>query len=92
MKSIELTAYAVREYDVKYTVVLDENDPILVTYLALNNLVLDDLLEGMNGDLWDTLMTVTETDVQIEEDMGWAEERFVDFEAFISENPLTNQA
>lgn len=92
MKSIELTAYAVREYDVKYTVVLDENDPILVTYLALNNLVLDDLLEGMNGDLWDTLMTVTEEDVQIEEDMGWAEERFVDFDAFISENPLTNQA
>lgn len=92
MKSIELTAYAVREYDVKYTVVLDENDPILVTYLALNNLVLDDLLEGMNGDLWDTLMTVTEEDVQIEEDMGWAEERFVDFDAFISENPLTNKA
>ena len=92
MKSIELTAYAVREYDVKYTVVLDENDPILVEYLALNNLVLDDLLEGMNGDLWDTLMTVTEEDVQIEEDMGWAEERFVDFDAFISENPLTNQA
>ena len=86
MKSIELTAYAVREYDVKYTVVLDENDPILVEYLAVNNLVLDDLLEGMNRDLWDTLMTVTETDVQIEEDMGWAEERFVDFDAFITEN------
>lgn len=92
MKSIELTAYAVREYDVKYTVVLDENDPILVEYLAVNNLVLDDLLEGMNGDLWDTLMTVTEEDIQIEEDMGWAEERFVDFDAFISENHLTNQA
>ena len=85
MKSIELTAYCVREYDIKYTVVLDENDPILVKYLADNDLVLEDLLEASNRDLWDTFMSETE-DMVIDEDGSWAEERFVDFDAFIRED------
>ena len=88
MKSIELTAYAVREYDVKYTIVLDETDPILVKYLTENDLTLDDLLEGGNGSLWDTIMSTPETDIQIQEDFGMSEERFVDFDSFITENPL----
>ena len=89
MKSIELTAFCVREYDVKYTIVLDENDPILQEILDKNELSFDDLdkLDPHDyQDIWDTLMTTTETDIQIEEDFGMAEERFVDFETFITEN------
>lgn len=89
MKSIELTAYCVREYDVKYTIILDENDPIVQEILTKNELTFDDLgtLDFHDyQDIWDTLMTTTETDVQIEEDFGMAEERFVDFDTFITEN------
>lgn len=89
MKSIELTAYCVREYDVKYTVVLDENDPIIKEFLNTNEITFEeipskDFLE--NRVLWDMLMNYTSADIQIEEDFSPAEERFVDFDFFISEN------
>jgi hypothetical protein len=87
MKSIELTAYAVREYDVKYTVVLDETDPFLQELLINNGLKFDDLdtLDYADyKDLWETIMTFD--DVQAEEDFGMADERLVDFEAFVSES------
>jgi hypothetical protein len=66
-----------------------ENDPILQEILDKNELSFDDLdkLDPHDyQDIWDTLMTTTETDIQIEEDFGMAEERFVDFETFITEN------
>lgn len=89
MKSIELTAYCVREYDVKYTVVLDENDPIIKDFLNTNGITLEeipsqDFLE--NRVLWDMLMGYTSADIKIEEDFAQGDERFVDFDFFISEN------
>lgn len=88
MKSVELTAYAVREYDVKYTVVLDENDPLIQEMLINNNMSFDDFLTLDFQDhrgLWDTLMSIPTTDIDIQEDFAPAEERFVDFEAFVTE-------
>lgn len=89
MKSIELTAYAVREYDVKYTIVLDETDPIIQEILKDNKITLEeipsqDFLE--NRILWDMLMAYPTTDVHIDEDFSPAEERFVEFRFFTSEN------
>ena len=89
MKSIELTAHCVREYDVTYTVVLDENDPMIQEMLFLNSMTFEDLAKldfADNRQLWDNLMSTSETDVKIDEDFAPAEERFVDFNAFISEN------
>lgn len=89
MKSIELTAYCVREYDVKYTVVLDENDALIQEMLVNNNMTFDDFLNLDYQDfrgLWDTLMSLPATEIDIDEDFAPAEERFIDFEAFISEN------
>lgn len=87
MKSIELTAYAVREYDVKYTVILDENDPFVQEMLFLNSMTFDDLARldfADNQGLWNNLMGID--DLKVEEDFAPAEERFVDFEAYISES------
>ena len=89
MKSIELTAYAVREYDVKYTVILDENDPIIQKYLNDNEMTFDELYRlgfQESRELWDTLMSVPNDDIKFEEDFAPAEERFVDFDNFITEN------
>lgn len=87
MKSIELTAYAVREYDVKYTVVLDENDPFIQEMLFLNSMTFDDLTKldfVDNQGLWNNLMAID--NLKIEEDFPEGNERFIDFEAFIKEN------
>lgn len=87
MKSIELTAYVVREYDAKYTVVLDENDPFIQEILINNDMTFDQLAEldfADNRGLWDTLMSIP--DLVVEEDFAPAEERFIDFETFVSEN------
>lgn len=89
MKSIELTAYAVREYDVKYTVVLDENDPFIQEILKDNDITLEqlpsqDFLE--NRILWDMLMDSTDMNIKIEDDFTQGDERYVDFDFFISEN------
>lgn len=87
MKSIELTAYAVREYDVKYTIVLDETDPLIQKFLAEHNLTIDELGASYeeHREIWDEIMS-TDLDMKVEEDFGWAEERLVDFESFISES------
>lgn len=85
MKSVELTAYVVREYDVKYTVVLDENDPLLVKYMEDNELTLDDLASGWHTDLWQEILFLDEN-VKVEEDFGQGDERYVDFDAFITED------
>ena len=87
MKSIELTAYCVREYDVKYTIVLDETDPLIQKFLAERNLTIDELGASYeeHREIWDEIMS-SELDTNVEEDFGWAEERFVDFDFFISEN------
>jgi hypothetical protein len=89
MKSIELTAYVVREYDAKYTVILDDNDPIVQEMLLNNNMTFDQLatldFEDSRG-LWDTLMSIPTTDIDIQEDFAQGDERFVDFEAYISES------
>jgi hypothetical protein len=87
MKSIELTAYVVREYDAKYTVVLDENDPFVQEMLFLNSMTFDDLAKldfADNQGLWNNLMGID--NLKIEEDFAQGDERFVDFEAYISEN------
>lgn len=87
MKSVELTAYAVREYDVKYTVILDENDPFVQEMLFLNSMTFDDLARldfADNQGLWNNLMGID--DLKIEEDFAPTEERFVDFETYISES------
>lgn len=87
MKSIELTAYVVREYDTKYTVVLDENDPFIQEMLFLNSMTFDDLAKldfADNQGLWNNLMGID--NLKIEEDFAQGDERFVDFEAYISEN------
>lgn len=89
MKSIEFTAYAVREYDVKYTVVLDENDPLIQGMLFDNGMTFDELATLDFADsrgLWDTLMSIPTADIDIQEDFSPAEERFIDFETFVSEN------
>jgi len=89
MKSIELTAYAVREYDVKYTIILDESDPIIKEYLAQNELEFDDLdrLDYPDyRDIWDTIMSLPVSNVKVDEDFGMGDERLIDFESFISEN------
>lgn len=89
MKSIELTAYAVREYDVKYTIVLDETDPFIQEILKDNDITLEELpsqdfLE--NRILWNMIMDSPEMNIHIEDDFTQGDERFVDFEFFISEN------
>ena len=87
MRSIEFTAYCVREYDVKYNVVLDENDPIVQDWLTNNDMTFEDLAKMDFADtrgLWDTLMTIP--DLSIDEDFAANDERFVDFESHISEN------
>jgi hypothetical protein len=87
MKSIELTAYVVREYDTKYTVVLDENDPFIQEMLFLNSMTFDDLAKldfADNQGLWNNLMGID--NLKIEEDFAQGDERFVDFEAYITEN------
>ena len=89
MKTIELTALCVREYDVKYTIVLDENDPLIKEILISNDITFDQLATLDYADyreMWDLFMTYTETDVRIEEDFGMADERFIDFDTFITEN------
>lgn len=89
MKSVELTAYCVREYDVKYTVVLHEDDPMLLAWLNDNEMTFDDLAEinfADNRELWDTLMSIPTQEIDIQEDFAPADERFVDFDNFISEN------
>jgi hypothetical protein len=87
MKSIELTAYAVREYDVKYTVVLDETDPIIQKFLADHNMTIDELGASYeeHQEIWDEIM-YSQLDIDIQEDFGMADERLVDFESFVSEN------
>lgn len=89
MKSIELIAYCVREYDVKYSVVLDENDPIIQEMLLNNNMTFEELAIldfNDNRGLWDTLMSLPTDEIKWEEDFAPAEERFVDFDAYITEN------
>lgn len=89
MKSIELTAYVVREYDAKYTVVLDENDPFVQEMLFLNGMEFDDLAKldfVDNQGLWNNIMGIPSTEIDIHEDFAQGDERFVDFEAFITEN------
>ncbi len=87
MKSIEFIAYGVREYDIKYSVVFDENDPLIQGMLLDNDMTFDQLAEldfADNRGLWDTLMSIP--DLVVEEDFAPAEERFIDFETFVSEN------
>lgn len=87
MKSIEFIAYAVREYDVKYSIVLDDTDPFIQEMLLNNNLTFDDLANLDFADyqgLWDTLMTLEDT--KLEEDFAPAEERYIDFATYISES------
>jgi hypothetical protein len=86
MKSIELTAYAVREYDIKYTIVLDETDPLIQKFLAERNLTIDELGASYeeHREIWDEIMSGDSS--AVEEDFGWAEERLVDFESFVTEN------
>jgi hypothetical protein len=94
MKSIELTAYAVREYDVKYTVVFDENDPIIQEYLSERELTFEELATLDHHDykdVWDFIMSLeSHFDLKIDEDFGMGDERLIDYETFITENPLTN--
>ena len=89
MKSIEFTAYCVREYDVKYTCVLDEDDPFVQEILINNDLTFDELAKmgfQESRGLWDTLMSANATEIDIDEDFAPADERFVDFDSFISED------
>jgi hypothetical protein len=89
MKSIELTAYVVREYDAKYTVVLDENDPFIQEILINNDMTFDQLAALDYADyrgLWDTIMSIPTNEIDIQEDFAQGDERFVDFEAYISES------
>jgi hypothetical protein len=87
MKSVELTAYAVREYDIKYTVILDDTNPLLQKFLADHDITIDDLGASYeeHREIWDEIMS-SDLDLKVEEDLGWAEERLVDFEAFVSES------
>lgn len=89
MKHIELTAYCVREYDVKYTVVLHEDDPMLQDYLNDNKMTFDELYRlgfQESRELWDMLMSIPADEITFDEDFAPAEERFVDFDNFISED------
>lgn len=89
MKSIELTAWAVREYDVKYTIILDEDDPLIEEILEEHGVSLDEIKDFSYLDyknVWDTIMSSTLTSVSIDEDFSPAEERFVDFDHFVTEN------
>lgn len=89
MKSIELTAYCVREYDVKYTCVLQEDDPMIQEMLINNDITFDELANMNFADyqgLWDTLMSIPPLEITIDEDFAPAEERFVDFDTFITED------
>jgi hypothetical protein len=87
MKSVELTAYAVREYDIKYTVILDDTNPLLQKFLADHDITIDDLGASYeeHREIWDEIMS-SDLDLKVEEDLGWAEERLVDFESFVSES------
>ena len=88
MRSIEFTAYCVREYDVKYTAVLDEDDPIVQEWLVNNGMKFEDLAKMDFVDsrgLWDTLMDLrNDVIIELDEDFGVGDERFVDFNTFIS--------
>ena len=89
MRSIEFTAYCVREYDVKYTAVFDEGDPMVQAWLIDNDMTFEQLAEMDFADsrgLWDMLMSIPADEIKFDEDFAPAEERFVDFDSFISEN------
>ena len=89
MKSIELIAYCVREYDVKYSMVLSEDDPIIQEILINNDMTFEQLSElpfADMRDLWDIYMSLPANEIDIEEDFAPAEERFIDFDTFITEN------
>lgn len=89
MRSIEFTAYAVREYDVKYTAILDENDPLIQEMLINNDMTFDDLSNMTFADyqgLFDNLMAIPTQDIDIDEDFAPAEERYIDFATCIMEN------
>ena len=87
MKSIELVAYAVREYDVKYSIVLDDTNPLLQKFLAERDITIDELGASYeeHREIWDEIMS-SELDANVEENFDWAEERLVDFESFVSES------
>ena len=85
MRSIEFTAYAVREYDIKYSMVFDENDPLVQGILSDNDMTFDDLSNMSFADyqgLFDTLLTLD--DIKVEEDFAPSEERYIDFATCIS--------
>ena len=87
MRSIEFTAYAVREYDVKYTAILDENDPMVQEMLLNNDMTFEDL-ENLDfveqQDLWYTILSVPADSIKLEEDFSPLSERFIQFETFMS--------
>ena len=88
MRSIEFTAYCVREYDVTYTAVFTEDDPMVQAWLIDNDMKFEDLAEMDFPDsrgLWDMLMSIPADEIKFDEDFSPADERFVDFDSFISE-------
>ena len=87
MRSIEFTAYAVREYEIKYTCVLNEDDPFVQEMLLNNDITFEELSKmgfEENRGLWDTLMSINATEIDIQEDFAPSEERFIDFDTFLS--------
>lgn len=86
MKSIELTAYCVREYDIKYTVVLDENDPIFKKFGIENLEDLEQLCHTEYRDFWNEIMLEPANQIKVDEDFAASDETYVGFEHFITEN------
>lgn len=87
MKSVELTAYAVREYDVKYTIVLDETDPLIKKFLSDNEITIEQISATYEShqELWNEIMS-SELNIKIEEDFCMSDEMYTTFEAFVSES------
>ena len=79
MKTIN--AYTIREYDVRYTVVLDETDPLVQAVLAELGFSVDDwdsLEYPELREIWDSLLVTPGLKVDVEENPG--SERFVAFD------------
>lgn len=93
---IVLTAYAVREVEVRFIAFLAEDDPVILKHLEDNNLTLEDLANTDGpvylGDLWTNLLD-SGYDVQIEEynDLfDTTAESFIDFEVEFDTEEETN--
>ena len=83
---LNLIAHTVRETEVSYLVQLDENDPLIVEFLEEYDYTIDDIKNNKidfhsSVELWSRIIAIPADELTLDENIGGADERFVDFEA-----------